>query len=95
MRIVASIAPDVVARRGRPGPDVPWAQTLKRTGLADLVPGQPVIDLARAYDGLLAEACARHPTRTLASPTSPCSPPKRRRRSWSARPGTSASTACW
>jgi predicted TIM-barrel fold metal-dependent hydrolase len=30
---------------------------------ADLVPGQPGIDLARAYNDALAEACARHPTR--------------------------------
>jgi uncharacterized protein len=30
---------------------------------ADLVPRQPGIDLARAYNDALAEACARHPTR--------------------------------
>ena len=30
---------------------------------ADLVPGQPGIDLARAYNDALAEACTRHPTR--------------------------------
>jgi hypothetical protein len=30
---------------------------------ADLVPGQPGIDLARAYNDALAEACAHHPTR--------------------------------
>ncbi len=30
---------------------------------ADLVPGQPGIDLARAYNDALAEACARHPSR--------------------------------
>ncbi len=30
---------------------------------ADLVPGQPGIDLARAYNDALAEACDRHPTR--------------------------------
>jgi predicted TIM-barrel fold metal-dependent hydrolase len=30
---------------------------------ADLVPGQPGIDLARAYNDALAEACARRPTR--------------------------------
>ena len=30
---------------------------------ADLVPGQAGIDLARAYNDALAEACARHPTR--------------------------------
>ncbi|HEY1413194.1 MAG TPA: amidohydrolase family protein, partial [Rhodopila sp.] len=30
---------------------------------ADLVPGQPGIDLAQAYNDALAEACARHPTR--------------------------------
>ena len=34
--IVAGIAPDAVARRGFPGPDFPWAQTTKRTELADL-----------------------------------------------------------
>ena len=34
--IVAGIAPDVIARRGFPGPDFPWAQTTKRTELADL-----------------------------------------------------------
>ena len=89
-RIVAGIAPDAVARRGFPGPDFPWAQTNKRTELADLgaariadmdasgitvqvlsvagpgadlVPGQAGIDLARAYNDALAEACARHPTR--------------------------------
>ncbi len=30
---------------------------------ADLVPGRPGVDLARAYNDVLAEACARHPTR--------------------------------
>jgi predicted TIM-barrel fold metal-dependent hydrolase len=30
---------------------------------ADLVPGQPGIELARAYNDALAEACARHPAR--------------------------------
>lgn len=30
---------------------------------ADLVPGQAGVDLARAYNDALAEACARHPTR--------------------------------
>jgi predicted TIM-barrel fold metal-dependent hydrolase len=30
---------------------------------ADLVPGRPGIDLARAYNDALAEACARHPSR--------------------------------
>jgi predicted TIM-barrel fold metal-dependent hydrolase len=30
---------------------------------ADLVPGPPGIDLARAYNDALAEACVRHPTR--------------------------------
>jgi uncharacterized protein len=30
---------------------------------ADLVPGQPGIDLARAYNDALAEACAHHPAR--------------------------------
>jgi predicted TIM-barrel fold metal-dependent hydrolase len=30
---------------------------------ADLVPGQAGIDLARAYNDALADACARHPTR--------------------------------
>ncbi len=62
---------------------------------ADLVPGQPGIDLARAYNDALAEACARHPTATAASPTCRCSPPRRRRTNWSARSRISASTACW
>ena len=88
--IVAGIASDVVARRGFPGPDFAWAQTIKRNELADLgeariadmdasgitvqvlsvagpgadlVPGQPGVDLARAYNDALAEACARHPAR--------------------------------
>jgi hypothetical protein len=88
--IVAGISPAAIARRGFPGPDFPWAQTTKRSELADLgdarlgdmdasgittqvlsvagpgadlVPGQPGIDLARAYNDALAEACARHPTR--------------------------------
>ena len=40
------------------------AQVLSVAGPgADLVPGQPGIDLARAYNDALAEACARHPTR--------------------------------
>ena len=89
-RIVAGISPDAIARRGFPGPDFVWAQTTKRSELADLgdtrladmdasgittqvlsvagpgadlVPGQPGIDLARAYNDALAEACARHPSR--------------------------------
>jgi predicted TIM-barrel fold metal-dependent hydrolase len=88
--IVAGISPDVIARRGFPGPDFVWAQSTKRNELADLgdtriadmdasgitvqvlsvagpgadlVPGQKGIDLARAYNDALAEACARHPTR--------------------------------
>ncbi len=88
--IVAGISRDAITRRGFPGPDFPWAQTIKRAELADLgdarladmdasgittqvlsvagpgadlVPGQPGIDLARAYNDALAEACARHPTR--------------------------------
>ncbi len=89
-RIVAGISPEVVTRRGFPGPDFVWAQTTKRNELADLgdarladmdangitvqvlsvagpgadlVPGQPGIDLARAYNDALAEACAHHPAR--------------------------------
>jgi uncharacterized protein len=89
-RIVAGISPDAIARRGFPGSDFVWAQTTKRSELADLsdtrladmdasgitvqvlsvagpgadlVPGQPGIDLARAYNDALAEACAGHPTR--------------------------------
>ena len=89
-RIVAGIDADAIARRGFPGPDTVWSQTIKRNELADLgdarladmdasgitvqvlsvagpgadlVPGQPGIDLARAYNDALAEACARHPTR--------------------------------
>ncbi|HBK07695.1 MAG TPA: amidohydrolase [Acetobacteraceae bacterium] len=89
--IVAGIPRDAIARRGFPtDPDFRWAQTIKRTELADLgpnrladmdasgitvqvlsvagpgadlVPGQAGIDLARAYNDALAEACARHPTR--------------------------------
>lgn len=89
--IVAGIPRDAVARRGFPtDPDFRWAQTIKRTELADLgdarladmdangitvqvlsvagpgadlIPGQKGIDLARAYNDALAEACARHPTR--------------------------------
>lgn len=89
-RIVAGISPDVIARRGFPGPDFVWAQTTKRSELADLgaarladmdqsgittqvlsvagpgadlVSGQPGIDLARAYNDALAESCASHSTR--------------------------------
>jgi predicted TIM-barrel fold metal-dependent hydrolase len=89
-RIVAGIDPAAVARRGFPGPEFQWAQTIKRNELADLgdarladmdasgitvqvlsvagpgadlVPGQAGIDLARAYNDALAEACARHPDR--------------------------------
>ncbi len=35
-RIVAGIAPAAIAARGFPGPDFPWAQTIKRGELADL-----------------------------------------------------------
>ncbi len=35
-RIVAGISPDAIAARGFPGPDFPWAQTIKRAELADL-----------------------------------------------------------
>jgi len=35
-RIVAHIPADAIARRGFPGPDLAWAQTLKRNELADL-----------------------------------------------------------
>ena len=76
-RIVAGISPEAIARRGFPGPDIRWSQTMKRDELADLgdarvadmdangitvqvlsvagpgadlVPGQPGIDLARAYN---------------------------------------------
>ena len=35
-RIVAGIPTDAIARRGFPGPDLVWAQTLKRNELADL-----------------------------------------------------------
>jgi len=35
-RIVAGISPSVVAARGFPGPDFVWAQSTKRTELADL-----------------------------------------------------------
>jgi predicted TIM-barrel fold metal-dependent hydrolase len=89
-RIVAGISPDAIARRGFPGPDFVWAQSIKRHELADLsdtrlqdmdasgitmqvlsvagpgadlVPGQPGIDMARAYNDTLAEVCARRPDR--------------------------------
>jgi predicted TIM-barrel fold metal-dependent hydrolase len=89
-RIVAGISTDAIVRRGFPGPDVVWSQTIKRDVLADLgdtrladmdasgisvqvlsvagpgadlVPGQMGIDLGRAYNDALVEACARHPTR--------------------------------
>ena len=89
-RLVAGISRDAVARRGFPGPEAVWAQSIKRNELADLgeariadmdangittqvlsvagpgadlVPGQAGIDLARAYNDALAEACARQPTR--------------------------------
>ena len=88
--IVAGIPRDAITRRGFPGPDFVWAQSIKRNELAelgqvrladmdnsgisvqvlsvagpgaDLVPGQAGIDLARAYNDALAEACTRHPTR--------------------------------
>ena len=35
-RIVAGIAPDIIASRGFPGPDFAWAQAIKRDELADL-----------------------------------------------------------
>jgi len=35
-RIVAGISADAIAARGFPGPDFPWAQTIKRSELADL-----------------------------------------------------------
>ncbi len=35
-RIVAGISTDAIAARGFPGPDFPWAQTIKRSELADL-----------------------------------------------------------
>ncbi len=89
-RIVADISPDAIARRGFPGPDFVWAQTIKQAELAelgaariadmdasgitvqvlsvagpgaDLVRGQAGIDVARAYNDALAEACARYPDR--------------------------------
>jgi uncharacterized protein len=89
-RIVAGIDPDAIARRGFPGQDAVWSQTIKRNELADLgaarladmdasgitvqvlsvagpgadlVPGQKGIDMARAYNDALAEACVRYPTR--------------------------------
>ncbi len=34
--IVAGISRDAITRRGFPGPDFPWAQTIKRAELADL-----------------------------------------------------------
>ena len=35
-RIVAGISPDAIARRGFPGPDFVWAQSVKHNELADL-----------------------------------------------------------
>ena len=35
-RVVAGIPAEAIARRGFPGPDFPWAQTIKRAELADL-----------------------------------------------------------
>ena len=62
-RIVAGISPAAIAARGFPGPDFPWAQTIKRAELADLVQGQQGIDIATAYNDAIAESCARHPSR--------------------------------
>jgi predicted TIM-barrel fold metal-dependent hydrolase len=89
-RIVAGIPLEAVTRRGFPGPDAVWSQTIKRGELADLgdarladmdasgisvqvlsvagpgadlVPGQAGVDMARAYNDALAEACIRHPSR--------------------------------
>ena len=63
---------------------------------ADLVPGQAGIDLARAYNDALAEACARHPDALprLRAPADALP------RSGGGRTGTHgqaawASTACW
>ncbi len=39
-RIVAGISTDAIARRGFPGADFPWAQTIKRNELADLGPAR-------------------------------------------------------
>ena len=63
---------------------------------ADLVPGQAGIDLARAYNDALAEACARHPTRYRGFAHLPLlAPDAAARRNWTARSRNSASTACW
>jgi len=62
---------------------------------ADLVPGQAGIDLARAYNDALAEACTRHPTRYRGFAHLPMLTPKRRRRSWSVLSRSSTSTAPW
>src|SRR5689334_7126165 len=35
-RIVSGISPDVIMRRGFPGPSVVWSQTIKRDDLAEL-----------------------------------------------------------
>ena len=88
--VVANVPRDAIEHRGFPGPEFPWAQTLKRAELADLggarladmdasgisvqvlsvagpgadlVPGQNGVDVARAYNEHLAEACFRHPER--------------------------------
>ncbi len=89
-RIVSGISPDVIMRRGFPGPGVVWSQTIKRDELAelgearladmdqsgitvqvlsvagpgaDLVTGQQGVDMARAYNDALADACTRHSDR--------------------------------
>jgi predicted TIM-barrel fold metal-dependent hydrolase len=89
-RIVSGISPDVITRRGFPGPSVVWSQTIKRDELAelgdarladmdqsgitvqvlsvagpgaDLVTGHQGVEMARAYNDALAEACTRHPDR--------------------------------
>ena len=62
---------------------------------ADLVPGQPGIDLARAYNDALAEACARHPTRYRGFAHLPLLSPDAAADELHRAVNNSASTACW
>ena len=122
-RIVAGISADVIVRRGFPGPDFVWAQTIKRDELADLgdarladmdqsgitvqvlsvagpgadlVPGQPGIAMARAYNDALAEA-VHPPSRPLSRlrASADAGAATQRRTNWSAPSRSLASMACW
>ena len=63
---------------------------------ADLVPGQEGIELARAYNDALAEACARHPDRYRGSAHLPLLSPEAARTNWDRTVRQFwASMACW